>query len=161
MVNTKQVIAAIAILLAVDILGFSPALSFATGSSNTIAASLSVPNTCVPEVSNTAISFPSTQPGGFANTANVVTVTNFGNAASNVLVSGTSWVAGANSFGVTNTLWSATSGANIGTQLTGSAVDTKIVAAAGASNSIYFGANVPVSQAAGTYSQTITISTSC
>ena len=159
--NIKQVIAAIAIMLAVDIMGLSPALNFATGSSNTVAASLVVPNTCIPEVSNTAITFPSTQPGGFANTANDVTITNFGNAASNVLASGTSWVAGSNNFGVTNTLWSATSGANIGTQLTGSAVDTKIVTNSGASNNIYFGVNVPVSQAAGTYSQTITISTSC
>jgi len=140
-----------------------PAIVFADTSSNSISASVVVNTVCTTELSNTLITFPSLQPGGYANTANVVTITNSGNKAANTLVEGTDWTYSSYDFDVSNTLWSATSGGNIGTQLTPAPTltDTAIVVNAGSSNQIYFGVNVPVGQAPGTYSSTITIELSC
>jgi hypothetical protein len=117
---------------------------------------------CIPLINaNSVIAFPETVPGSFAPTSNVVNIGNAGTATSNILIEGGNWISGTSSFLVGNTLWSATSGGNIGTQLSNTAVDTQIIIPAGDSNSIYFGLNVPTGQAAGTYSQTINALTSC
>jgi PGF-pre-PGF domain-containing protein len=126
--------------------------------------------TCVPVISNTLITFPTTGSGLFAPTANAENVVDSGTAASNIIVYGTNWISTTSSasFLVGNTLWSATSSPTsaIGTQLGNlitnpSGQDTLIPLKAGGGNVIYFGLNVPPGQAAGAYNQLITIATSC
>jgi PGF-pre-PGF domain-containing protein len=126
--------------------------------------------TCIPVISNTLITFPTTGSGLFAPTANAENVVDSGTAASNIIVYGTNWISTTSSasFLVGNTLWSATSSPTsaIGTQLGNlitnpSGQDTLIPLKAGGGNVIFFGLNVPPGQAAGAYNQLITIATSC
>jgi hypothetical protein len=122
-------------------------------------------STCVPVLSNTLITFPSTKPGSYASTSNAETVTNSGTATSNIMIDGGNWISTspAAAFWVTNTLWSATSGANIGTQLTNTITgfDTKVQVASSSSATLYFGVNIPVGQTAATYAETINVLESC
>jgi hypothetical protein len=130
---------------------------------NGLPACVVVPSSCVPGISNTLITFPSNVAGGFDSTSNDENVMNYGNLASHIYVDANAWTYLANSFAVGNTLWSATSGGNIGTQMTGAfaGVDTSIPMKANGGNDIYFGLNIPAGQTAATYSQTINILTSC
>ena len=132
-----------------------------SSSANSVTDLVTVGATCIPILSNTLITFPQTPPGSFASTSNVETITNAGTSASNILVNGGDWAYASNSFAVSNTLWSATSGGNIGTQLIYSAVDTLIKVLAGGTNTIYFGINIPTAQPAGTYAETINVLLSC
>ena len=131
---------------------------------NALPATLTVPNTCIPVLSNVLLTFPDTNAGQFASTANAENVINAGNSASNILVNGGNWVFGNNAFLQTNTLWSLASGGNIGTQLTNSITqkDTlQPVQASSGANVIFFGVNVPQGQTAATYVQTINVMLSC
>ncbi len=153
----------------------SPLIVFA-GSSNVVGGNVVIPNTCVPIISNTIINFGSTPPGTYQPTANAENLINFGNAAANIIVNGGNWISTTpnRAFHVSNTLWSATSGGNIGTQLTNTinggpaGGDTKIpLKANGGGNTVFFGVNVPVGQAnsgitgESGYAQTINVMLSC
>lgn len=163
-----QMIAAVSIIFGIGLIA-TPMFVYASGSTNTVSATLGVPTYCVPEISNTAITFPQTQQGGFAGTDDGVLVNNIGTTSSNVWVQGTSWADLANTFNVGNTLWNPTNvpGSATGNALTGSAADTHIITTANTigqgftGNNIFFGLNVPSSAIGGTYTQTITISESC
>ena len=139
---------------------------------NAITAMVDVQGTCYITLSTNTISF-----GSIVSSANVPTnvlvtdTDNGGNAASTLLVGGNDWTQTASphtTFGVSNTLWDATSqGSYAGTALSNSLVTTGISIAAPntvtttTSNSIYFGLNIPGGTPAGTYSQDITIENSC
>jgi hypothetical protein len=134
---------------------------------NSIDLSFTVINSvCMPSLSTTAIMFPSKGAGSYAPTSNGVNVMNVGNIGAMIYVGGSNWVYLSNSFLVGNTLWSSTSGDNIGTQLTGSAIGVntlipvKNLGVAGG-NDIYFGVNVPKGQPPGAYTQTVNVMLSC
>jgi hypothetical protein len=130
---------------------------------NSLDYSFTVNPGCSPTLSNALITFPSNIAGGFAPTANAENVLDSGSEGSDIWVGGNAWTYIANSFAVGNTLWSPTSGKNIGTQLTGavSGVDTGIPLKASGGNTIYFGTNIPPGQTAAVYAQTINVLLSC
>lgn len=143
---------------------------------------LTVPGTCGILLFNSvslttslnSISFGSLNPGSNTPyTSNQVVDENAGgNSASNILVAGSLWTAGANNFFSTNTVWDAQNTitttltqAQNGLQLgTGNLIDTNIqipYPPTNGQNSIYFGLYIPPGQAAGTYSQNIIIENEC
>jgi hypothetical protein len=135
---------------------------------NVIGANLVIPNTCIPIINNAVINFGgSVGSGTFVPTSNNVNVINFGNAAANIFVGGGNWASANNAFWVSNTLWSrfnAFANNIIGTQMANTFIgaDTQIpILQNGAGNTIWFGLNVPGTQATGTYTQTINIMLSC
>ena len=144
--------------------GFSSAVTV-TAAPNVV-ASMTVLSTCEISLSNSVITLPATAPGSFAPTDNgVVTDSNPGNIAGNVVIYGGNWIgtSSANTFYVTNTVWNPSSSLNqiIGNQLTSSPFTSLLQIPAAGSSTIYFGANVPSGQAADTYSQNIVIEASC
>ena len=137
---------------------------------NTLTASVSIPNSCVPQVSNSAIAFPGAAPGSSDPSENAVLVNNLGTSNSNVWVQGTAWTYLSNTFNVDNSIWNpsfSSASPPAGNALSGTATDTRIVTPANlikqgvGGNNIFFGVNVPANTITGTYSQTITISESC
>ncbi|MDE1762045.1 MAG: hypothetical protein KGH78_02525 [Candidatus Micrarchaeota archaeon] len=152
--------------------GYVPTPSSGTATpGNTVSIAFALLASCAPVVSNTAITFPTTNPGSNSPSANVILVNDIGTANSNVWVQGTSWTYLSNTFNVGNTIWNPTisAAAAIGNALTGSAVDTGIVTVGtpdlttGGGNDLFFGVNVPTNALPSVtgYSQTITISSSC
>ena len=144
--------------------GFSSATTTVTAPN--VVASMTVLSTCEISLSNSVITLPATAPGSFAPTDNgVVTDSNPGNIAGNVVIYGGNWIgtSSANTFYVTNTVWNPSSSLNqiIGNQLTSSPFTSLLQIPAAGSSTIYFGANVPSGQAADTYSQNIVIEASC
>jgi hypothetical protein len=140
------------------------------GSTNTVSAAVTISNYCTFTTNTANINFGSNIGLG-SNTGtetNTILITNTGNSASNVIVYGTNWASGSFNFGVTNTVWSATASTPYAsaTPLILTGVDTDILLPAPTSggtttNTISFGLGIPVGQAPGTYSQTITLSNSC
>ena len=156
------------ILTSVTVLAFGmlsiPGVTFGGTQSSSVTASVNVPLYCGISVSPTSISFGSVSPGSSVPTNVLVTDTNAaGNTQANVLIDGGNWISGSNSFGASNTLWDTSSQATYaGTPLTLTPVSTgETLAASAGSNTLYFGLAVPSSQAAGVYTQTITIENSC
>ncbi len=134
--------------------------SLVTGNSLAISFSI-LSSTCTILLNSQAINFGTLIPTASYAATNQIQITNSGNTNANILVSGTGWSSvTSNAFGVTNTIWSTSSGGS-GTDLTGSLVDTLVVDTASGSNSLYFGVNVPATQNSDTYSQTITIENNC
>lgn len=175
-VLTFVLVSALIILVIFAIIGPLVLSATTTNTVNAVTATLSVPGVCIPGISNTVIQFSNAitpgyvQPGSFAATTNDVNVVDFGQVGANILVDANSagtngnWISSAGSFWVYNTLWSPTSGGNIGTQMTNAitGVDTWIpVKPNGSGNDIFFGLNVPVGQAAGSYNQVISILLGC
>ena len=119
--------------------------------------------TCIFTVSNSAIAFGSMNPGSNIATQNAILITNTGNTPSNIIIDGTAWSFGTNSFGVTNTVWSWSSGVPYGSAnaLMPSSYDTGVTLSASSTKNIFFGVGVPAGQAPGTYSQTEDIISSC
>ena len=136
-------------------------------SQNSVTASVVVPTNCITQLSNTLINFGVINPLGNAPTANAVLDTNEGNVAAFILLDGTNWVSGGNSFPVTNTIWdfSTHAGGVSGNalQLLGAVTNTANIIGSGVNNILYFGAlvNNGITQPAGTYTQTITIENEC
>jgi hypothetical protein len=178
---TKQVLASAIIvsLIALVVYAILSPLVVLASTSNTLGGNVVVPNTCIPIISNTVIKFGSVPAGSYASTANAENVIDFGNVGGNIIVNGGNWISTtpAKAFWVSNTLWSATSGANIGTQL-GNTInggslaggDTQVpLKANGGGNVIYFGVNVPAGQTNSVsgngsetgYSQTVNVMLSC
>jgi hypothetical protein len=134
----------------------------------TVPTTANVVGTCYISLPS-SISFGSVNPGSNTDTNVIVTDNDInGNVAANVLVDGTTWVAGANSFGVSNTVWDAASQPSFtGNALTNALVLTPIVVPAPSlgtpttSNNIYFGVGIPQGTVAGSYTQNILIENSC
>jgi hypothetical protein len=140
-----------------------PGVTF-TQSSGSVTASVNVPLYCGITLNPTSISFGSVSPGSNVPTNVLVTDTNSaGNTQANVLIEGGNWISVSSSFGVSNTLWDSTTQTTYtGNALTLSLASTgETLSASAGSNTLYFGLAVPASQAAGVYSQTITIENSC
>lgn len=165
------VLALIAVLF-LAIISSTRYVKVVSAGSNIIGANLVIPNTCIPELSATAVGFGSVPTGSFAPTSNAEVVTNFGNAGSSIFIEGSNWIYSTNSafaFLVGNTLWNSGSGGNIGTQMTvgvgGLAiypVNTGVSAALnGGTGTVYFGMNVPSTTGTGTYTATINVMFSC
>jgi len=141
----------------------------ASSSNGTVTANVAVGNVIYLTVSNSVsgnvINFGSMYSNTSYNTNVIVTDNDVGgNIGANILVEGSTWLNASTSdtFGVSNTFWSPTSLANLGTNaLTSAFANTLITIAAPtlttpyASNSIYFGVNVPSGTPEGNYIQTI------
>ena len=141
----------------------------ASSSNGTVTANVAVGNVIYLTVSNSVsgnvINFGSIFPGDYYDTNVLVTDNDIGgNIGANILVEGSSWLnaSTSNSFGVSNTFWSPTPLVSLGTNaLTSAFTNTFITIAAPtlttpyASNSIYFGVNVPSGTVPGNYIQTI------
>ncbi len=97
------------------------------------------------------------------NTNQIVTDNNIGNAPTYLWVYGTNWISGGNNFGVSNTVWDATSDSSfVGNVLSLISSNTGIlIPASSGSNSIYFGLRIPAGQVAATYTQNIVITNVC
>ena len=138
-------------------------------SSNTLTANVNVGNVIYLTVANVnagnVINFGSKFSDAYYDTNVLVTDNDIGgNIGANILVEGSTWLNASTSdtFGVSNTFWSPTSLTNLGTNaLTSIFANTLITIAAPtlttpyASNSIYFGVNVPGGTPEGNYIQTI------
>ena len=143
-------------------------IPYIMGFSNTInvTGSLTIATNCVFSVSNSAINFGSLISGTNTLTQNAESVTNGGNAGSNILTSGSNWIFSNNGFYTQNTFYSNTlngwPGNTFVSVLTQSSTDTKILVGVSGSNNIFYGANTPNTIAApGTYTQTINVISSC
>ena len=134
--------------------------------------------TCTIQLSPTAIAFGGSAgvPSGTSvSTSNSIADTNQGSATATIYVqaldSGVSanavagnWISsiGSNSFDVSNTKWSTTSQPSYtGTSLSNVLVTTGLTVAGSASNTVYFGLNVPSGVPNGTFLQNINIENSC
>ena len=158
----------------------------AGGGTSTVAGSVTVQNACAFTTDNSAITYGGstglTPYPSAANTlanGNFLKVTDTGDATSNILINGASstWASGGNNFGVTNTVyasashsyfvypantWSTANAANGNViALTSVQEDTTIPVNTLSPNTIYTGLQVPASQAGGTYTLTIDITSSC
>jgi hypothetical protein len=159
----------IAIIVLIASFYFEP-LATATAT-NTVTASANVQGTCYISLSSNQINFGSISPNANVPTNMIITDSdNGGNVAANILVDGTNWIYSSYSFGVSNTLWSAsTQSTYTGTPLTltPTLTNTNIVIPAPTqttpttSNNIYFGLAIPAGTPPGIYTQTITIENSC
>jgi hypothetical protein len=139
-------------------------LAFATFNTVTITSNLYIPSNCLFTTDIASFHLGSISQGtNVATTQNIITTTNSGNIASNILISGTTWSWGSNSMVVGQTRWARTATAwASATALTASPADTLIyVPSAAATNTITWAAAVPLYQAPGTYAQTISLSSSC
>ncbi|MDE1762279.1 MAG: hypothetical protein KGH78_03760 [Candidatus Micrarchaeota archaeon] len=170
--KTAAVLAILAIAIAITVLSMIGPIGvlFAAGTTfNGIGVNFIISGVCTPVLSNSLINFGSVTPGSFAPTANAETVTDSGSVGSNIVLYSTStttgnWVSGSLSFLVSNTVWDGASHAStiVGNQLSNTiTTDTQIFVPVSSSNNLFFGLNVPVGQAAGTYTQGITVSLSC
>ena len=122
------------------------------------------PATCGIDVSDNNIAFGTVYPSTSLPTDNSVAVTDVGNVNSILFVYGNNWASGPLNFGVSNTVYSKTSGTPWGsaTPLGTLPANTGILLPAGSGNDIYFGLGVPTGQSPSpSYTQTITLETSC
>jgi spore coat protein U-like protein len=155
-------IAAMFAILAVTSLFAISAVRAYTNSSD-ITAQVTVPAVCTVSLSANSIDFGSVAPGTDTGSNNQqVTVTNGGNTeATNVTIKGNDW-SGPDTMPVGQTQW-ATSAFTYGSGNALTASDAVVTTnlAAGSSTTLYFGVGVPSGQAAGTYTQTITVTMNC
>lgn len=145
-----------------------PLIYPSSGNSN-VNANVVVSSACFIGLSPNSITFGNMAPTSSYNTNVLVTDTdNGGNVAANILLEGTAWTSGGNSFVVGQTNYNGLSQSSYsGVSLTASLVDTAIqipaptVSTPSTSNTIYFGLQVPGGTTPGTYTQTITFENSC
>ena len=137
-----------------------------SSSTETVQLTANVQGACYIALSPNTIAFGAIYASANVPTNVMVTDTDSaGNAAANVLLEGTAWTGlGSNSFGVSNTMWDATSQSTYtGTALSNTLALTSISISATtpASANVFFGLGVPGGTPAGVYTQTITIENSC
>jgi hypothetical protein len=155
------------------VIGVMSYLSFpliypSSGSSN-VNANVVVSSACFIGISPNSITFGNMAPTSAYDTNVLVTDTdNGGNVAANILLEGTTWASGSNTFAVGQTNYNGLSQSSyLGVSLTTSLVDTAIqipaptVLSPSTSNTVYFGLEVPGGTTPGTYTQTITFENSC
>lgn len=180
-----------AILLAAII---APRIHFAHAGGGTVTVNgwVTVGTTCTFTTSNAAINFGTitvgtNSIGTTGNTLNnyavmnVITVTNTGTSAigSNVMLSASNWNYNANTFSVSNTIWSGLSGnnlwgpvntvgvtaksqtSNVEYAMAGVSIDTMNTVAASGTATFWYGVNVPSTLTSGAYAQTINVISSC
>ncbi|MGC8688036.1 MAG: hypothetical protein ACP5RQ_01395 [Candidatus Micrarchaeia archaeon] len=165
-IATAMLIAAIALS---SVFLFEPLVT--ATATNTVTASANVVGTCYISLSSNTINFGNILPNANVPTNMLITdYDNGGNVAANILISGTNWTYSSYSFGVSNTLWSASMQSTYtGTALTltptltstGIVIPTPTQTSTTTSNNIYFGLAIPAGTPAGVYTQTITIENSC
>ncbi len=151
-----------AFLSALFVLGISLS-SVAAASTNTVIANVVVGNVIYLSLTPNTLNLGNVYPSTATFTNSLATDNDIGgNIAANILIKGTGFVYNANSIGVSNTLWSATTQSTYaGTALTTSFADTSIIvpqptqSTPSQSNSIYLGFNIPASTPPGLYTQTI------
>ena len=145
---------------------------YAGGNTSSVTASVTINNYCSFTTNVAGINFivsggPGTNTGTETNT---IAVTNTGNLATNILVAGAggganngNWIYASNSFYVTNTVWDYTASTAYASAnpLTTTSTDTHIPVNTVSANTISFGLAIPAGQAPGTYSQTISIISTC
>ena len=142
-------------------------IAYAAGNTVAITGSVTINHYCAFTTNTAAIVFGGStglNPGSNTGTmANTISVTDTGNLNSNILTSGTTWTFGSNTFGVSNTEYSASAATSYGsgTALSASSTDTNIPVNTVSANTISYGLGVPNGQAPGTYTQTIDVISSC
>ncbi len=126
---------------------------------------LNVPSVC--EISLTgSISFGTVLAGSntLTTSQNVLDINN-GNQGASIAVSGSNWIGtnALNTFGVSNTVWSAGSGVAFGAAnvLTTIPANTGIAIDAGSRSNVWFGLGIPEGQVADSYTQNIIITNLC
>ena len=158
-------------------------LSLGAGGTSTVTGQVTVNNACAFTENVAGVTYGGA--GGMtegANTlanSNSVAVTDTGDASSNILINGasTTWSSGGNNFYVENTIYSSAShsyfvypantysAANAANgnviALTGVQQDSMITVNTVSANTFFTGLNIPLNQAAGTYTITIDITSSC
>jgi PGF-pre-PGF domain-containing protein len=133
--------------------------STSTTTSTTVTTTIS---SCNIALSPNSISFGNIAAYHNTPTNVVVSDSNSGSSSATMYVAGTNWIFGSNSFGVSNTTWSATALAIYGgNALTSSLASTGITVPAGGSANVFFGVAIPAGTPPGDYDQTITIENSC
>lgn len=137
--------------------------------SNAVVANVVVPATCFTVLSNINLNFGTLSPSQSTTVSNAVLDNDLvGNNQANVFIDGTNWfvITTQNvNYGVANTAWNGVTGGTVASSnlLTLTFVNTNFIVGTttGSSNTFYFGTEVPTSQNADSYSQTINIENSC
>jgi hypothetical protein len=129
-----------------------------------VVANVVVGNVIYISISPNTLNFGNLYPNSinYFTIPNIIDTDNGGNLAANIFLSGGNWNYGANSFGVSNTFWSATPGTS-NTALTNTLADTNIlipqpnIIAPSTQNTVYFvEVNIPVGTPPGNYLQNVT-----
>ncbi len=150
-------------LSAIIAIAVGPGLGFATyQSSNVVNANVNVGNVIYISVSPSSNTFGPVYPNTvYSATVGFTDADNGGNLAANIFVNGSDWYLSSNTFGVGNTIWSATSGSTTGTTLTNTLTNTGIIIpqpninTPSQSNSIYFGVTIPAGTPPGLWTQNV------
>jgi len=128
-------------------------------------ANVVVGNVIYVSISPNTLNFGSLNPNNiyYFTIPNIIDTDNGGNLAANIFLSGGNWNYGANSFGVSNTFWSAASPGTANTALTNTLTDTNIlipqpnIIVSSTQNTVYFvEVNIPAGTAPGNYLQNVT-----
>lgn len=156
--------AALMISAVLLISGIQPAVAANTSLANAIGA-VNVIATCFISLSPNTINFGALEPGGNHNTNELVQdLDSGGNVNANVVLEGTNWISGSNSFYVTNTLWDSSNDASFSGNallLAPGSVTPIVVPPNNVPANIYFGLSIPQFQAVGIYTQNILVFNSC
>jgi len=130
-----------------------------------VVANVVVGNVIYISISPNTLNFGNLNPNSinYFTVPNIIDKDNGGNLAANIFISGGNWNYGANSFGVSNTFWSATSHGTSNTALTNTLTNTNILIPQPnidnqyTQNAIYFvEVNIPPGTPPGNYLQNVT-----
>lgn len=157
-------LAAAALLVALFASSAQTAVAGNTSTANAVGAVNIIP-TCFISLSPNTINFGALEPGGNHNTNELVQdLDSGGNVNANVVLEGTNWISGSNSFYVTNTLWDSSNDASFSGNallLAPGSVTPIVVPPNNVPANIYFGLSIPQFQAVGIYTQNILVFNSC
>jgi len=143
-----------------------PPTTTTTSTTTTSSTTTTTLPTCGISINPDSISFGDMKPTDVSTSDQVIVITNNGNSqTTDLIIQGSTWSSGANSFSVSQTHYDETVSNDpydSMKSLTGSddsLVNNKINS--GSSTSVYFKLGIPVAQAQGSYTQTITFTSSC
>jgi spore coat protein U-like protein len=152
------------VLVAFIVLAISVGLLYAGGGNTETTNTVTVLATCSLTSGTNPIAFGNINPGDTsAQDTHYTTITNTGNAATQVLVNGSAWTSGGNSFPANYTHWYNATGQsyynkkwlNITQQVANNSLG------AGQSFTVFMDLMIPSGQAAGSYTQTVWFTSSC
>jgi len=143
---------------------------WATSGPANVVANVVVGNVIYISISPNTLNFGNLNPNSINNfpnnniiSTNILDADNGGNLAANIFISGGNWNYGTNSFGVSNTFWSATPTSTSNTALTNTLTDTTIlipqpnIIYPSTQNTVYFvEINIPAGTPPGNYLQNVT-----